>query len=1327
MRRVAKWLGRTLATVIGLPALALLIALIAGNTGPGQHLLEDLTTTLTSGQVRLTGLSGRFPDALKAAHVELADPAGSYLTMDGVVLDWSPLRLLHGELAIGRLIAGHAVLQRLPQSSGSSSSELPMRLSLRQFHVDRLDIAPPVAGTAMALALDGFGNLDSLRQGSGQLTAQRLDGDGHYALAGMFDASSIHAEMEATEPEHGLIGGIANLPGLGALAIDAALDGPRSSLATRLSLRAGALQADAQGRLDLEHDVADLTVSANASAMAPRPDVSWQSVTLNAHVQGPFTRPDAAGRVRIERLAAAGAGADAITADLAGNAGQVELHAALSGVRLSSSNPDLLAATPMTLDATARLDMPGRPIEFSLHHTLFSAEGSAQTEGALHGQLALTVPEFAPFAAVAGTNLAGRLALTLRAALQGDGTQIDADGTFGVTGGPAPIPSLVGESAHFTVAASLHGQALSFSRLRVNGRSIAFSMAGSIALPRVDLDWTFDLANLADVEPTLAGNLRARGHLGGVQDNLALSADLAGEASTGGVASGPLSAHLDAQGLPSAPSAKLTAEGALLGAPIDLAVSAERRVDGTLQLTIGRADWKSAHAEGALSLAPSALVPEGNLRLAMQRLNDFAPLLGRPVTGSANLEIDAGANQARVAMDVRGANLPGVAGVSRAELSVTIDALATHPAVDATLVLSGVSAGGLNGSARLQAKGPPDAVALTVSASLPDVYGAAAQLSAAAMLNAQARSLGITTMQADWRQQTLRLLAPVRIAFADGIAFDHLRLGLRQATLDVSGRIGGALALTGTVRNMPADLAGIVSPSLAADGTVQGEARLTGTTARPAGTLKLTATGLRPRSGPGRAMPPANLSATADLQGTDMRIDARLAAGASHLTLAGRAPLLRSGTLDLHAAGMFDLAMLNPLLAVNGRQVRGQISVDAAIAGTLGAPLVSGTAQLANGDVQDYPLGVHIADIAAKLQASGDTIRLVQFSGRAGPGTLGASGSIGVSAAMPVELKVTARNAQPLASDLLTAQIDADVSLHGDAASRLAMAGTLHINRADIRIPEKLPESVATIPVRIASRQPPPPAAPPLEVGLNLTIAAPSRVFVRGRGIDADLGGTVHVHGTSARPEPDGGFSLRRGTFSVAGHVLNFTEGQIGFTGGGLTNPALHLVATSSTSSVTATLTVGGTAREPKITLSSVPELPQDEVMARLLFNQSVGRLSPFQLAEIAAGLASLAGAPSGLSDPLSKVRTSLGLDVLSMGSSRSGSPTLDAGRYVAPGIYLGARQNTSGTGSQAAVQIDIAKGLKIESTVGTSSGNATGAAGDTGGASVGLTYQFEY
>jgi translocation and assembly module TamB len=293
---------------------------------------------------------------------------------------------------------------------------------------------------------------------------------------------------------------------------------------------------------------------------------------------------------------------------------------------------------------------------------------------------------------------------------------------------------------------------------------------------------------------------------------------------------------------------------------------------------------------------------------------------------------------------------------------------------------------------------------------------------------------------------------------------------------------------------------------------------------------------------------------------------------------------------------------------------------------------------------------------------------------------------------------------------------------------QLTVAGNVHIQRAEARVPDRLPTSIAVLPVRLAGSKAPPPApAPTSTIILNLTIEAPQQVFVRGRGLDCEFGGTMHVTGTTSAPVTIGALHIRHGTLSLAGRTLTFTEGSIDFNGGSLADPALHLVATSSTASVIATLTITGTASAPKIALSSTPPLPQDEVLSYLLFGSGTGKLGALEIAQIASSLATLTGTGGGVGDPLDAVRQGLGLDRLSVASDANGNPSVQAGRYVAPGVYVGAQQSASGGGSQAVVQIDLAKGLKLQGTAGTSSNVATGAAGTSDGTSIGLTYQFQY
>jgi translocation and assembly module TamB len=1335
MRRAIRWTLWTIATLLGLLLLIVMLVLVAVNTRPGRDLIERLAPRVTGGTVTLAGLAGRFPDALRIARIEVRDEAGLWLAIDNLRLDWSPSRLLVGVVAVDRLEAGRIAVDRLPIPASQAPPEpsppgLPVGVTVRALHVKRLDLASPVAGTTAVLAIDGAAHLASFDQGDIDLSVRRLDAEGTYDLQGRINPATLQAHLSAQEPAHGLLSAIAGLPDLGALSVDASMDGPRSAVHTKLALAAGALHAAVQGTLDLEHDAADLVMTASAPEMKPRPDLSWQALALDAHIQGPFTQPTAKGVLRIDALSAAGAAISRIAVDLQSSASEAHLRAELDGLRIPGPRPDVLAATPLILQANARLDAPDRPVILTLKHPLIAAEGRAATAGDLHGELALALPDLSPLAAVGGVDLRGNTALTFRAAKLGDTTRLEIDGKLAVTGGMAPMPALIGEAAKIDAAIALRGSDITLSRLRFDAKALTLSAGGTAAEDVVDLNWKLALSDLGAITPTLSGRLSAEGRLTGAQNDLALTTDLKGEVATQGMPRGPIAAELRLQGLPRAPAGQLTAQGVLIRSPLQLAIKLQRNAQGALQVTIDRADWKSVHAKGALSLPKGTPLPVGNIELRMRRLEDLRPLLGQLLTGSLIATLKTTERASRLRLDARNVGLAGTASVERVVLAATVADPTTHPMVNGQLTLADISAGATTGTARLELKGPEAALALDLAATLQNLAGAETQMSSTGVLNLQAKHLALSALQVMWKGETLRLLAPVRIGFADGITLDRLRLGLRQAVLEIAGRATPTLDLSLALRKLPADLATLFVSGLAMDGTLQADARLTGTPARPGGTVAVAAKGLHLRTGPGRALPPANLIATTALTGETAHIDTRLTAGpTTTLTVNGQAPITPSGPLDLRAQGRMNLKLLDPLLAAAGRSVRGQITLNAGLVGTIPSPRITGTVQLADGEVQDYALGAHLTGITALLQAEGETLRLTRFEGQAGPGTIMASGTVGVRApGVPIDLSVTARKARPLSSDRLTVDLNADVTVRGRAMEQLAAAGTLHINRADIRIPEHLPATIAVLDVRKPGAPPPPPPEPGPDIVLSLTIDAPRAIFVRGRGLDAELGGTVRVRGTAANPEPEGNFKMRRGQFSLAGRTLVFSKGVVGFTGGGLTDPSLNFVADTTSGNVTATLAVGGTARKPKITLSSVPDLPQDEVLAQLLFGHGTASLSPFELVQIASAVAALTGVTSGGRDPLETVRKGLGLDRLSIGGGQGDSPTLEAGRYVAPGVYVGTKQGISATSTQATVQIDITRGLKLESNVGIG-GASTGAASrsDLGTNSVGVIYQFEY
>jgi translocation and assembly module TamB len=291
-----------------------------------------------------------------------------------------------------------------------------------------------------------------------------------------------------------------------------------------------------------------------------------------------------------------------------------------------------------------------------------------------------------------------------------------------------------------------------------------------------------------------------------------------------------------------------------------------------------------------------------------------------------------------------------------------------------------------------------------------------------------------------------------------------------------------------------------------------------------------------------------------------------------------------------------------------------------------------------------------------------------------------------------------------------------------------------------VGIPSGFPPDVAVLDVRRPGQAPPPAPEKPLIIRLDITVDAPRQILVTGRGLDAELGGQLRIRGTTDSPQISGGFDLQRGTFQIASSRLTFNMGQVTFNGAGLSkklDPTLDFTAQSTLSdNTTATVRITGFADSPKIELSSTPELPQDEILARLLFGVQASQLTALQLVQIGAALRTLSGGGGGSSlNPLAKIQKALGLDRLSVGGasnngqsdSSSSGATVEAGRYVSSRVYVGVKESTTGT-SQVAVDVDLSKHLKLQARVGNGTASTQGTTPENDpGSSVGLAYQFEY
>ncbi len=1314
MRRtihVAAWVLGGLAVLIPLLGGALLIF---GNTETGRAAIAKLTHRLTDGHVTVSGLSGSILSHLRIEKLELRDGLGVWLTAQGIVVDWSPFASAFGRLQVDNVQADKVDMQRLPQSSSAATSgELSIpQIDVGRGSIDLLLLGAQIAGAPATLAARGSAHLRSLRDMAVEATAHRIGGEGDYALHLRFDPQRMDASLKLHEPASGPLENILSLPGLGALTATINLSGPRSAEQLEASIQAGALSGHAQGSLNLSELSADLNFAFDAPAMNPRPDLAWDRAALQGRWHGSLKSPTATSHLEVSQLRIpGGAQIAAFSADIEADLGKAALHALAGGLQIPGPRPRLLADDPIKIEASMRLDDPARRLDLAASHKLFALRAQALITGYPSANAELRLYDLRPFAAYVGLEVHGSAVLNAQLDGYPAAPRVKLDAAAALEPGLQFWAAAVGERARLKLSATLKDEVLTVDSMKFSGHAVSGTASGTLGRRSVKGRWDMDVSDLGTLSSILAGTLKASGSIDGPMTALNAGALLSSTLSVRGSPRGVFSAAANLTGWPSKPAGGFKAQGSFDGSPLQVEVALEGGSTGSLRAQIQHAGWKSAQLNGEVTMAADQRV-RGKLGVAVANLADLKNVLGLTIAGSL---------QGSIALQPDD---------KRTRIALQLDA-------------QDVGWPRLAGNVHLSGDGFADAFGFNAHAHVPDLHGAEATLAAKGNLNLEAGEISVSSAQLDYRGQNVRLLSPAQIDFSSGVSIDALKLGAQKAELIVQGQILPTLSLRASLHGVEPPLVNAFVPDFLASGLIEAHADLQGNVSSPTGEIELNATGMRRADDAALGLPLANLQVTALLRGHTADIDARLDAGsASQLHAAGEAPIAVDGAVAMKIGGKLDIGMINPFLEARGLHATGQLVVDAGVAGTVAQPQIGGTLNLTHGSLRDYVRGISLSDIEAQMAGSEGTLQIKSFSASAAPGQLSMSGTLGIlQPGLPVELKITARNAQPIVSKLVTANFDADLRVSGSMRERVALAGKVSLNRTVIGIPSGMPPNVAVLDVRRRGKSTVRVPLRPLIIGLSVDVQAPQEILVQGRGLDAEMGGELHIGGTTGAPLVSGGFDLLRGSFSLGSSRLNFTAGRVGFNGLGLTNkidPSLDFTAQATVAdNTTAIMHIRGVADAPIFEFSSVPAMPQDEIMGYLLFGVPVSQLSAIQMAQIGYALASLSGVGGdGSLNPLVKLQKSLGLDRLTIGSGTttttatgtdSTGASIEAGRYVSKHVYIEAKQTTAGT-SQVGAVVDLTKHLKLQTRLGNGTASIQGTTPENDpGSSIGLLYQFEY
>ena len=1234
-------------------------------------------------EVRVIGFEGALSSRARVAEITIADADGIWLSLRGVELDWRRAALLSRRIEVNSLTAAEIDLPRLPVGEPGAPSpeaqvfslpELPVSVQIGTIEAARVTLGAPVLGVEAVVRLEGAADLAG-GEGHARLAVERIDGmEGQVAFEGAFSNITrvLALDLGLVEAPGGIASGLIGLPGEPALDLAISGEGPVSDFAAdirlasdgqeRLTGRVGLnADRDAEGEVTGHFFAADLSGDVAPLFMPEYRDFFGDDLSLRA-----AGRRSANGALNLTELRLA---AERIL---------------LEGRAIIASD-GLPFSFDLALDIAAR---DGEPVLLPLPGDPFRVDG-ARLRLDYHG----TRDE--------GWRLDGQLAGFDRPDLRIETLSLSGSGRIGRAGG-----RVVGGALDFAAGGIAPADPALAEALGPEVRGAArFSWRGGerLRLPQLTVEGQGYRAEVRARLTDLSDALHIAAEAGAEVDDFARFSALAGRPLGG---SGRIDWNGTVEPLSGAFDGELSVAGQGIAvdiAELDALLSGESRID----LSAARTGEGTEIRALDISAATLSATARGWLRSEASDLTarlDFSDLsvlgagYGGALAADATLVQEGGID--RVTLTSTGQDLR--AGQEQADnLLRGLMRLDLRAERAGDLVrIEDLRLAGASLSARASGEMRGETRNLTATANLPDLaamgrpYGGAltATLDYAAAsgretvtLNAEGRDLSVGQAQAD-------------------------RLMRGASVLSLTGhREGGVMQVEGFRFDNP-------QMTARADAQIAGSARHVDVEARLA-TLALFVPEI-----PG----PVTLTGRIDDTGAGYVLDLTSEGpGGIGATTQGRiAPDLSSANLRLN--GRSEAALAN---AFTGPvSVQGPVSFDLVLDGPLALSSVSGRVNLSDARLALLDPAMAFRGLNVTADLAGGRVQIAARATAETGGTVQVNGPVGLTAPFPAELTVDLDRLVLRDPSLYSTSAQGQIRVTGPLTGGGAIAGRILLPETEIQVPSTGLGGFGSMPDLRHVNEPAAVRATRARAGLleqaaggtggpsrpfalDLAVDAPNRIFVRGRGLDAELGGAIHLGGTTADILPTGGFELLRGRLDLLGQRFTLSEGRLTMEGRFI--PYVRLAATTRADSVEATVLIDGPATEPTISFLSSPEMPEEEVVARLLFGRGLTGLSPLQAAQLASAVATLTGRGGG--GVVDRMRRSVGLDDLDFTTGEDGAAAVRAGRYLSSNLYADVVIGTDGT-SEVNLNLDVTNSLTVR-----------GRAGSDGTTGIGLYFERDY
>jgi translocation and assembly module TamB len=314
------------------------------------------------------------------------------------------------------------------------------------------------------------------------------------------------------------------------------------------------------------------------------------------------------------------------------------------------------------------------------------------------------------------------------------------------------------------------------------------------------------------------------------------------------------------------------------------------------------------------------------------------------------------------------------------------------------------------------------------------------------------------------------------------------------------------------------------------------------------------------------------------------------------LTLRGAR--LASGELDASADGAFDLRLLSVLVPTL-RRSSGQLGLQARFSGTVAEPLVVGTGKVLDAAFQVKGASVAVEGVGGVVAFSQNKVIFDQLDATVNGGKARCKGEIELARLVPVRMRAEAvLDEIPVTlPSLVPATLSGRLEVAG-APESAALTGRLHVIRARYTSDVDLQASLLK---RKAPAAPRPYDRAGEWLRLDVALAVDGDVRVDNDLVHGPVSGELTLTGTLAAPGVVGSLAMGRGSRAVfRGNEFELSHAVLDFTDRSRVAASLDVNGEARVREYQVFLHAFGTLAEPQVKLTSLPDLPEQDIVTLL-------------------------------------------------------------------------------------------------------------------------------